>query len=126
MTQKPFECDVLIVGGGPVGGVLAGLLTTLPLRVVVVDLLAPEKVWDKTRDGRTTAISWGSSGIMEKAGIWPQLLPFTTAIEEIRVSQSLASGFLHFTQEDAEGHPMGFILDNWRLRQALYTMMEER
>jgi 2-octaprenyl-6-methoxyphenol hydroxylase len=126
MTQKPLQCDVLIVGGGPVGGVLVGLLTTLPLRVVVVDFLAPEKALDKNQDGRTTAVSWGSSLIMEKTGLWTQLLPHATPIEEIRVSQALTSGFLHFNQEDADGHPMGFILDNWRLRQALYTMMEER
>lgn len=126
MTQKPLQCDVLIVGGGPVGGVLAGLLAAIPLHIVVVDHLAPEEVLHKDQDGRTTAVSWGSSRIMERMDLWQKLLPHTTPIRQIRVSQSSSPGFLHFNQEDAEGHPMGFILENRELRKALYQMMDDR
>jgi 2-octaprenyl-6-methoxyphenol hydroxylase len=126
MEKNICECDILVIGGGPVGGVLAGLLANYPFRIIVVDHLSPEQVLKKERDGRTTAISWGSSRIIEKTGLWQSIVPHTTAIQEIRVSQASTSGYIHFSREDAGGNPMGFILENRIFREKIYQMIEER
>lgn len=121
--HHPLQCDLLIVGAGPVGSTLACLLGDLSLRIVLVDRLDPQTVLDPHHDGRTTAISWGSSEILDQAGVWPSLLPHGSPIEEIRVSQSMGSGFIHFDQNDAKGHPMGFIVRNNQIRRCFYDRL---
>ena len=124
MTVSSHSCDILIIGGGPVGALFASLASSLPFSIILVDQADPVQACHQDHDGRTTAISWGSAQILEKAGVWTQIFPHTTPIKEIRVSQASKPGFIHFTQEDAHHHPMGFIVENGILRKALYENLK--
>ena len=124
MSKFINNCDVLIVGGGLVGSVLASLLASTKLSIVLVDRHGIQDLQQENFDRRTTAVSWGSSQILQKTGIWEKLEPFASPIQGIRISQNSGSGFVHFDSEDAGHHAMGFILDNFRLRQALYQFLE--
>jgi 2-octaprenyl-6-methoxyphenol hydroxylase len=81
---QPFDFDVTIVGGGPVGLALAGWLTrrsaTRALSVALIDARNPE---DTVSDPRAIAVSHGSRMILEPLR-WPA---DATAIQRIHVSQ---------------------------------------
>ena len=64
MTSGP-DYDVLIAGGGPVGGALAAALRDTGLRIAVVDRRAPDAPSD---DFRPLALSHGSRLILERLG----------------------------------------------------------
>ena len=76
--------DILIVGGGPVGATLALALRSYGLRVTVLEARHPAT---HSRDARTLALSEGSRLILERLGVWPQLVSHATPIETIHVSQ---------------------------------------
>ncbi|HLT63689.1 MAG TPA: 2-octaprenyl-6-methoxyphenyl hydroxylase, partial [Pseudohongiella sp.] len=90
------EYDLVIAGGGLVGGSFALLLAAgarqlkkEQLRVLLVDS-APMRIDIKESgrpfDARSTALSWGSRLIYEEAGCWAALAPYVTAIDNIQVS----------------------------------------
>ena len=123
MSDHIHTCDVVIVGGGLVGSVVAGLLAPSHLKIVLLDRHVFESTHTAHFDRRTTAVSWGSSRILQKMGIWHDLEVQATPICEIRISQGLGSGFVHFNAVDADHHPMGFIVDNFKLRQTLHRAL---
>ena len=84
------RADVLVAGAGYVGLSLAvALKRGAPhLDIRVVDA-APEGVWRK--DGRASAIAASASGMLDRLGVWPALLPEAEPITEMVVTDSRAS-----------------------------------
>lgn len=63
--------DVAIIGAGMVGATLASLLSRSGFSVALVEALEPREFDDKTEVGlRVSAISPGSSAVLEQAGAW--------------------------------------------------------
>ena len=60
--------DVLIVGGGLVGGALAVALGGAGLTVAVVDQADPAALTASAYDGRASAIAYGSSRVLDTVG----------------------------------------------------------
>lgn len=79
------RCDVLVVGGGPVGACLALLLSEGGMSVTLLEArgVSPD-------DPRSIALSYGSALLLQRIGVWPQIEP-RTAIQSVHVSQ--AGGF---------------------------------
>jgi 2-octaprenyl-6-methoxyphenol hydroxylase len=111
--------DVVIIGGGPVGASLALALAHQNISSIVIDKLDPSMVVKSTFDGRTTAISYGSSNLYRNMGIFNKLEPYLSPIKDIVVTDEAGFGELHYGQEDADGHPMGYIIENPKLRMIL-------
>ncbi len=85
-TANTFDADVIIVGGGPVGAVLALALAQgapATLRVTVLEAQADSAPRSETR---TLALAHGSRLILERVGIWQQLKA-ATPITRIHISQ---------------------------------------
>ena len=118
-----INADIAIVGSGMAGGTLACLLGGLGLRVALIDRTPPATRLDPAFDGRSTAISYGSAQILAAAGIWNQLLPHGSPIEEIRIADGIAPLHLHFDHQAVEGKPFGWIIDNMLIRGALETQL---
>lgn len=73
--------DVLIVGGGPVGAALAGLLADSGLSVVLLEARSVDAT-----DPRSIALSYGSALLLQRIGAWEDALG-GTPIESVHVSQ---------------------------------------
>src|SRR5690349_13905789 len=80
---------IIIVGGGPVGCVLAILLARQGITVTVLEA---RKQGASHGDSRALALSYGSRRILEKLGVWDDLTLKATAINTIHVSQKGSIG----------------------------------
>lgn len=107
---------IVIVGGGPVGAVLALLLAK---QGVASTVLEARKQGAAYTESRALALSYGTRKILEKLGVWQQLATRATAINTIHISQkgSIGRSVLHALdyQQDA----LGYVLSYGALSEAL-------
>lgn len=109
----PDACDVVIVGGGPVGMSLALALAGSGLAVVVLE--ARERL--EAPDPRALALSQGTRLILERLGAWTDLA--ATPIETIHVSQRGGLGRAELTARDAGVPALGYVAEYGDLYRAL-------
>jgi 2-octaprenyl-6-methoxyphenol hydroxylase len=115
--QTITQYDVAIIGGGLAGLTLASLLGKDGINVAVIDAADPAK--PMSADERTTAISYGSSLILEEAGVWDKLAVKGAPIRDIQILDGDSSLLLNFLSEEVEGKPFGTIILNADIRAAL-------
>lgn len=114
-----LETDVLIVGGGLVGGTLAAALAAEGLEVAVVDAEDPDSAARPAADGRVSAIALSSKRLLESAGLWGDLAGDAAPIRDIRVAEGHSPFFLHYDSRDVGGEPFGYMVENRNLRRAI-------
>lgn len=117
--------DVVIIGGGLVGGTLGILLATAGLNVRMIDRMDPSVGLDDGFDGRSTAIALATQRVLVAAGLWPALEPRACAMKDIRVADGAAPLFLHYDHRDVGDAPFGFMIENRHLRQAIHARYAE-
>jgi 2-octaprenyl-6-methoxyphenol hydroxylase len=115
--------DVIILGGGLIGLTLAISLDRHGLTSIVVDPADPEKMLAPAFDGRATAISSSSWRMLRTIGVTESVESEVCPIARIRVSEGLTPGGIVFDPADDED-PLGFMLENRRLRAALHREAE--
>ncbi len=124
------DSDILIVGGGINGSVLALGLAQSGRSVTVIDAL-PEPVRRNAGfDGRSYALALTSVRLLKGIGIWDQISAKAQPILEIKVSQGRAGAgagpfFLHFDHAELEEGPMGHMCEDRFLRRALLDAIGE-
>lgn len=112
------HADVLILGGGLVGGTLATALGRHGLNVVVVDPADPLVTNSAAFDGRASAIASASHRMLEAIGIADRIAGQGCEIRHIRVSDGLAPGKIDFVPGDDDG-ALGIMYENRLLRAAV-------
>lgn len=124
------ENDILIIGGGLNGHLLALALASGGLRVMVVDATAePEPAHaDAAFDGRSYALAMASCRALAGLGVWDRVAHNAQPMLEIKASdgragQGAAPFFLHFDHTEIEEGPMGHMLEDRYLRAALKDAM---
>ena len=114
--------DVLVVGGGPVGGAAGALLARAAqagaaLRVGLLQAA------ETPADGRVIALSRASERILEAAGAWAALQPHAWAYEHMRVWHHSAAAesdeVLQFDAAQAGEPNLGYIIETRRVTSAL-------
>ncbi len=120
-----LETDVLIIGGGLVGGLTACALAKGGVDVVVVDSDDPETLLNAEYDGRCSAIARSVYNAFVALDLWPHMEDEAGIIEDIRVTDGSSPLFLHFDSLDLTGVPFGYMLENRIIRQTLLKVLPE-
>ncbi|NKB20075.1 MAG: 2-octaprenyl-6-methoxyphenyl hydroxylase [Alphaproteobacteria bacterium] len=113
------DFDVLIIGGGMAGLILATALGSAGVSAAVIEPLPPHKMLDTGFDGRTTAIAAGSRNALASIGAWAGMSGNAENILEIRVSDGHSPLFLHYDHVELDNGPLGYIVENREIRSVL-------
>lgn len=123
------EYDLVIAGGGLVGGSFALMLAAGSsrlrgevLRVLLVDsaaMTADAEESGRPFDARSTALSWGSRLIYEQSACWDALAPHVTAIRHIHVSDRGHMGSTRLHSEEMAVEALGYVAENRHLNQVI-------
>lgn len=100
-------CDVVVIGGGPVGAALA---LEAARKRLSVQVLESREAGVRVSDTRPLALSYGSRLILERSGVWPELDP-ATPIERIHISQRGGFGRVEMTADEAGLPALGYVVD---------------
>ncbi len=124
-SGQEADADVIIIGGGPSGLTLSILLGSQGVRVICLDREEVSKTLEKRFDTRTTAISYGSMKVMDRAGFWEELEPKGCRIEDIKITQNGSPTLLNFLAQDVNARAFGWIFENKDMREAMYGTIEK-
>jgi 2-octaprenyl-6-methoxyphenol hydroxylase len=108
--------SIVIVGGGPVGSVLA---LALQQQGVAFNMLEARAKGASHKDTRALALSYGSRIILEKLGVWDAVAAKATAINTIHISQRGGLGRTKLTAAEHNQDALGYVLPYGALTQAL-------
>ena len=115
--------DLIIVGGGLVGGSLACALGAAGLRVALVEAVAQTLRAEPSYDERVIALSWGSRRILEGIGLWTELAAGAEAIRRIHVSERGHFGLARLDCAE-EGVPaLGYVVPARLIGQAIQVRL---
>ena len=125
MAARNRNCDVLIIGAGPVGGLLACTLARGGRDVVLAERSAQGANAERSGDTRGYALSAGSVTILQDIGYWSPLAAHAEPIREIHVSR--AGGFGSVVMDAAsQGVPaLGQVVPAARIDAMLASALEE-
>ena len=127
-----IDADVVIAGAGMTGATLGLALASAGLTPVLVDPQPFDAQVAPTFDGRASAIAFSSFRQWRALGAGPGLEPHAQRIEQILVTDGRGAGasagppggaWLRFDAaeiaERSEGEPLGYMLENRRIRAGL-------
>ncbi|QHQ37443.1 2-octaprenyl-6-methoxyphenyl hydroxylase [Algicella marina] len=124
-----IEHDVLIVGAGLNGPALALALAGGGLQVALVDSGSLAVMAEPHFDGRAYALAHSTGRMLQAMGIWEDVQDEAEPILDIRVSDGRAGEgasplFLHFDHREIDEGPMGHLLEDRYLRNALLARVQ--
>lgn len=122
-SPSPIDTDLLIVGGGLVGGVLACALAEAGIASVVIEKDDPVGHLTAEFDGRAFATAYATRRMLEVLGLWRLIGPEASPILDIRVSEARAPFFLHFAHGEGGDEPFGHMVEARTLRRAIHARM---
>lgn len=126
------DYDIIIAGAGLAGAAFALAAAQGGLKVVVVDPQPFENQLAATFDGRSTAIAYSTFRMLDALGMGESLRPHACRMDHILVtdgqrpsasSRPPSPAFIRFDADEIGdrngGEPLGYMLENRRIRQAL-------
>lgn len=128
-TTMSFDTDILIVGGGLNGTVLALALAQVGFESIVLDALPIDMRKGAAFDGRGYAIAQSSQRMLNALGVWDAVRNESQPILDIKVSdgkpnEGASPYIVHFDHREIEEGPMGHMIEDRFLRQALLDKLE--
>ena len=116
------KIPIIIVGGGPVGAVLAMFLQ---MQGVDFMILEARKMGASHEDKRALALSYGTRMILEKLGVWDDIETNATAINTIHVSQRGGFGRTKLNAIDHNLPALGYVMSYGVLTKALDSKLDK-
>jgi 2-octaprenylphenol hydroxylase len=117
--------DVVIVGGGMVGLVLALALKDSELSVAVIDSEQGNKPLGEKPELRVSALSLASENILRRLGIWDDIdRQRRLSYQHMSVWDKDSFGKIEFSHSDVQQTQLGHIIENQSLRGSLWQKAE--
>lgn len=109
MIARPLPChvDIAIVGGGPVGALVAQRLARQGKQALAIE--TRQSVEDGPTDPRALALSWASYQALLDAGLWRDGLA-PTAIQRVHVSQQGSLGRTELNANELNLPALGYVV----------------
>lgn len=133
--MRTKNVDIAIIGAGPAGLSFALSLANSGLKIVLVDQQALEDIAKPDLDGRDIAMTHLSKTILTELNVWQRFSDeIIHPIKEAKVINGplstskhsfLKTPTLHFERTDESEAPLGYLVANHQLRQALYDQVLE-
>ena len=126
-----YDSDIVIVGGGLNGPVLALALARSGLSSTVIDAQPAARLTADDFDGRSYALALASVRLLRHLGLWDVLEADAQPMLEIKVSDGRAGEgplslfHLHFDHAEIEEGPMGHMVEDRHLRRAILAAMDD-
>jgi len=132
---KPYssDADVVIVGGGLVGGALALALSELPLKIILLegqireDLCAPVVPATSVHgfEPRVSALTEASRQLLSDLGVWSRVAGARCCpYQHMRVWDAQGTGEIHFDAADLQRTHLGQIVENRIMVKAITETLE--
>ena len=119
-----LEYDLIIVGGGVTGGILAALMADSGLGIAIIEATKPDP---NHPDPRVFAITRASEQIFRSAGIWESLSKHPMGhFREMEVWDANGSGSIHFDSKDLCEPTLGHIIENQSIRNTLSNRIHQQ
>jgi 2-octaprenyl-6-methoxyphenol hydroxylase len=123
------QTDLVIVGGGLNGPMLALAAAREGLTSTIVDALPAEVMTQEGFNGKSYAIALGSQRLLAALGLWDALAGDAQPMREIKVTDGRAGEgpapfFLHFDHAEIEEGPMGYMVEDRHLRRVLLEAVQ--
>lgn len=118
-----YDYDLLIAGGGLVGGSLALALRDAGLRVGVIEAVPEAHRQASAAGDRALALAWGSAQILDQLGVWSTVESRAAPIRQIHVSDRGHFGKVRLAAEH-EGVPaLGYVVTARVLEDEIYRSL---
>lgn len=118
------DYDVIIIGGGMVGGCLGLALGQSSLRVAIVEAREFSAKQSDATGKRAIALSWGSRCILDQLGIWPQVKEAAMAIEHIHVSDKGHFGKTRLSAASQNVDALGYVVEAAQIEAVVAKSIE--
>lgn len=122
----PIDADVLIVGGGLVGSLLANALSGLELDVVLVEARRVDLLEQPSFDGRATALANGSQRVLDRLGLWQHIRPEAQPIRFIHIGERGRFGAARIDAREEGVEALGYTVENRVLGRALWDPLMQQ
>ncbi|MBV5275621.1 MAG: 2-octaprenyl-6-methoxyphenyl hydroxylase [Lamprocystis purpurea] len=111
--SSPAPCqaqfDLVIVGGGLIGGSLACALADTGLRVAVIEAVAADAAVQPSYDERVIALSLGSRRILGAMGLWDGIAPEAEPILRVHIAERGGCGTTRLDHAELGVEALGYV-----------------
>jgi 2-octaprenyl-6-methoxyphenol hydroxylase len=116
--------DIVIAGGGMVGASLAAALSSLQLKVALIEASPVQLTQQPGYDDRAIALSYGSSQTLKGMGVWKSVAEVANPIDSIHVSDRGHFGATRLNAKQQKVPALGYLIQAQAYGHAINSFLE--